>query len=276
MVSVLKIFNLRMVNTAPWEELEMSSLLDYLVDNIARIQRVAASNFQEIEASSRTIIDQILVAALDEQDPVRQATTAGQADYPQPLKLHFETQLQRKVMHEDKKYLLSGYADWTFSYTTGRRPQPLANLLVIEAKRAYSADTAQPQLACYMGLVHASRKEAEKENAIVYGATTDGKYYRFCRIDNDGNWSTSDLYEWGRLEHTEKIWSIFRSLIKIAQLSSPSSSPVKNPNQKEEVRGAFHSPTRTRIWNYQLSQLELIEVEEDDDEYEVWDLTLKK
>ena len=44
----------------------------------------------------------------------------------------------------------------------------------MEAKRWGTTDLALPQLAAYMGIVHATRKEESKENSVVYGAASYG------------------------------------------------------------------------------------------------------
>ena len=116
-----------------------------------------------------------------------------------------------------------------------------------------------------MGVVHAYRKDNQKQNSVIYGAASDGHSFRFCRIDNEGKWSQSRLLEW---ENGEKgrIYSVFRSLIRIAALSSPSTSPIKNPQQREKVLASFGSPQRTSKFDYALSALKLVE---EDDETEI-------
>ena len=128
-----------------------------------------------------------------------------------------------------------------------------------------STDTCLGQLTAYMGVVHANRKDERKENSVIYGAASDGLSFRFCRIDNEGNWSQSRLMEW-EMEDKSKIYSVFRSLIRIAALSSPSTSPIKIPQQREKVLASFGGPERTRRFDYDLSALEILE---EDDETEI-------
>ena len=118
-----------------------------------------------------------------------------------------------------------------------------------------------------MGVVHACRKDEQKQNSVIYGAASDGLSFRFCRIDNEGNWSQSRLLEWDDGDKGS-IYSVFRSLIRIAALSSPSTSPIKNPQQREKVLASFCSPQRTRKFDIDLSAFEFLE---EDDETEIID-----
>ncbi len=63
-----------------------------------------------------------------------------------------------------------------------------------------------------------------------------------------------------------RIYSVFRSLIRIAALSSPSTSPIKNLQQREKALAAFDSSERARKFQDDLSALEILE---EDDETEI-------
>lgn len=63
-----------------------------------------------------------------------------------------------------------------------------------------------------------------------------------------------------------KIYSVFRSLIRIAALSCPTTSPIKNPRKRERVLASFGSPQRSRKFDFALGSLELKEM---DDEIEM-------
>jgi hypothetical protein len=140
------------------------------------------------------------------------------------------------------------------------------NLLIVEAKPPYYTDVALPQLACYMGIVHASRKAQSKENCIVYGAASDGSNFRFCQIDNDGVFNRSALLEWDW--NKNEIYSIIRSLLRAAALSSPSTTPIKDPLHRKIVLASFGSPERTRRFDYDFGELRTYdesEIEEGDE-----------
>lgn len=219
------------------------------------------------EAFSRTVLDQILISALYEENNTQttQHRASSQPEDPAVLELQHETQIQRLVTYGGKTRLLSGYADYTVWYESQGRSNLAINLIIIEAKKFNLTDSCLGQLTAYMGVVHAYRKDEQKQNAVIYGAASDGLSFRFCRIDNEGNWSQSRLLEWEDGDK-DRIYSVFRSLIRIAALSSPSTSPIKNPQQREKVLASFGSPQRTSKFDFDLSALEVLE---EDDETEI-------
>lgn len=191
-----------------------------------------------------------------------QPQSSSRTDDPAILELQHETQLQRQITFQGEKRLLSGFADYTVWYDSEKKTNFATNLIIIEAKKVGSTDTCLGQLTAYMGLVHAYRKDERKQNSVVYGAASDGLTFRFCRIDNNSNWSQSRLMEWD-MGDKGKIYSVFRSLIRIAALSSPSTSPIKNPRQRETVLASFGCPQRNRKFDYALNSLELKEVDDE-------------
>lgn len=171
-------------------------------------------------------------------------------------------QLSRLVTHEGETKLLCGFADYSVWYDSSKKKTLATNLLIVEAKRRYGTDTALPQLASYMGIIHTTRKEESKENCVVYGASSDGIAFRFCRIGNDGVFVQSDLLEWPR--HKGQIYAIMRSLIRAAALSSPSTTPIKDPMQRKLILESFRSPERAEKFDYSLGSLEVFYEDEED------------
>ena len=157
--------------------------------------------------------------------------------------------------------LLSGFADYTVWYESPTKSKLATNLIIVEAKKLNFTDTCLAQLTAYIGVLHARRKDEKKQNCVIYGVATDGLTFRFVRIDNEGNWSESRLLEWDRGDKG-KIYTIFRSLIRIAALSSPSTVPIKEPQQRRKILACFGSPERTRKFDYALSRLVLLEDDE--------------
>lgn len=100
------------------------------------------------------------------------------------------------------------------------------------------------------------RKDERRQNSVIYGAASDSLTFRFCRIDNEGNWSQRRLMEWEKWDKG-RIYSLFRSSIRIAALSSPSTSPIKNLEHREKVLAPFANSERIRKFEYALSSLEL-------------------
>jgi hypothetical protein len=198
--------------------------------------------------------------------------TSTQED-PAKLELLHEMPLSRLVTHQGETKLLTGFADYSVWYDSAKKKTLATNLLILEAKRRYQTDAALPQLAAYMGIVYTTRKEESKQNCVVYGASSDGRAFRFCRIDNDGVFVQSGQLEWRTVVEREKIYSIMRSLLRAAALSSPSTTPIKNPMQREIVLVSFGSLQRSREFDYGFGKLEVFyEDEVDKEEYEIVDL----
>lgn len=258
------------VTNVSWAEINELPVPQYLLDNIARILAVTSDNQPYNEAFSRTIIDQIIISALYDENLTQdtQKQSSLHTGDPTILELQYEAQLQRQVTFRGEQRLLSGFADYTIWYDSEKNTKFATNLIIIEAKKVGATDSCLGQLTAYMGIVHACRKEEGKQNCNVYGASSDGKTFRFCRIDNNGNWNQSRLLEWAMGDQS-KIYSAFRSLIKVAALSSPSTSPIKNPGQRESVLVSFGSPKSNRKFAYALSSLELME---EDSETEIIDI----
>ena len=191
-----------------------------------------------------------------------QHRASSQLEDPAILELQHETQFQRQIVYQGETRLLKGYADYTVWYDSRNKSSLATNLIIIEAKKIGFTDTCLGQLTAYMGIVHAKRKDEQKQNSVIYGAASDGLSFRFCRIDNEGNWSRSRLMEW-QMEDKDRIYSVFRSLIRIAALSSPSTSPINNPQQREKVLASFGSPERTRRFDYKLSALDILVEDEE-------------
>jgi hypothetical protein len=203
------------------------------------------------------------MSALYEENQSGTAEKSAEVEDPAVLEFRHETQLQRTVIYGGEPRLLSGYADYTIWYEPAQKSNIATNLIIVEAEKRDSTDTCMGQLASYMGLVHATRKDQGKQNCVIYGAASDGCSFRFCRIDNEGNWSRSRLLEWAT-EDTPLVYSIFRSLIRIAALSCPSTSPIKNVQQRaRRVLASFGGPEWTRKFHFDLNNLRLLEEDED-------------
>jgi hypothetical protein len=258
---------LRQVKNVLWDVINEIAVPQYLSDNIDRILAVTSETHQTNEAFSRTMIDQVLVSAIYEEmhAQVAQQRASSRSEDPAVLELQHEMQFQRQVTYRGETRLLSGYADYTVWYESHKRFTLATNLIIIEAKKNNSTDSCLGQLTACMGVVHAYRKDEQKQNSVIYGTASDGLSFRFCRIDNEGNWSQSRLMEW-EMGDKDRIYSVFRSLIRIAALSSPSTSTIENLQQREKALAAFGSPERARKFHYDLSALEILD---EDDETEI-------
>lgn len=134
------------------------------------------------EAFSRTILNQIIVFALYEKKrftiqssssssenqiiPKHHAEIFQQSSSssgPTVLKLLYETFLQRPIAFKEELRLLSDYADYTVWYEAQRKQYLSTNLIIIETKKRDRTDTCLGQLAAYMGIIHAGKKENKKK-----------------------------------------------------------------------------------------------------------------
>lgn len=265
-------FGLHVEKGVLWDRVAEIPAPKYLVDNVERVMKITCASNQSNEAFSRTVIDQIMISAVYEESfsqssPHASSNLKGQA----VLGLQHETRMQKEVLFKGERRLLSGAADYTVSYEPENTSSLPTNLIIVEAKRTGSTDFCLGQLTAYMGIVHSCRKDEKKENCIVYGAASDGSTFRFCRINNDSGWTRSRMLDWDECDR-DQIYTIFRSLIKIAAMSSPSTSPVKDPENKGKVLASFGSPVRARHFDYGLTEdydLPLLKIVEEDDDTEI-------
>lgn len=225
------------------------------------------------EAFSRMVLDHILIYSLYEegqrsnQEPqeTQNPTITFRAhpstsdtsiqEEPAKLELLHEMPFSKLVIHEGETKLLTGFADNSVWYDSAKKKTLATNFLIVEAKRWGTTDLALLQLAAYMGIVHATRKEESKENSVVYGAASDGGIFRFCRIDNNGLFAHSRLLEWE--EDADQIYSIMRFLLRAAALSSPSTTPIRDPMQRKIVLESFSNPHHSRTFDDGLSKLKV-------------------
>jgi hypothetical protein len=267
-------------------DIQVLPIPQYLEENIARIYSVTNGGSQKNnKAFSRTILDQILICSLYEeghrsdQQP-KQVKDKGPSNIshahpstsdtntqedPAKLELLHEMALSRLVTHQGETKLLTGFADYSVWYDSAKKKTLATNLVIIEAKRQYYTDVALPQLAAYMGIVYTTRKEESKENCVVYGASSDGRDFRFCRINNDGVFVKSRLLEWGSGDK-DQIYSIVRSLLRAAALLSRSTTPIKDPMRRKMVLASFGSPQHSQKFDYGFGKLEIFDEDEVDEE----------
>ncbi|KAI9785973.1 MAG: hypothetical protein M1839_008239 [Geoglossum umbratile] len=147
------------------------------------------------------------------------------------LSLRFETELKCPVTYKNEHRLLSGFVDYSLWYSDENGTS--TNLLIVETKKLGTSETAIGQLLAYMAVVHRTRKAEGKQNAVIYGMTTDNNLFRFFRLDNDSKVSRSKILEW-KLGEDELICAYIRYIIRAAMASSPSTSPLK-PEKAEEI-----------------------------------------
>lgn len=253
----------------------------HLEAGIARIHAVTNGG-SENEAFSRTILDQILISSLyeeskqfkDDEDTSNPShahpsstsdtntqDTTRQED-PAELELLHEMPFSKLVTYEGQTRLLTRSADYSIWYDNASKKTLATNPLFVEAKRRYQTDASLPQLVAYMGIVHATRTEESKQNCVVYGIASDGRDFRFCRINNDGGFVSTRLLQW--VWDKDKIYSIMRSLIRAAALSSPSTTPIKDPMRRKIILASFGSPQHSQKIDFGLEEFEVFEADDEE------------
>ena len=144
----------------------------------------------------------------------------------QSMNVFFEAEVRQTLKYDDKWFTISGYADYVVGYKTSS--SVVGTLIVVEAKRRYKTAEAYPQLLCYMAMINRVRKQEGKDSSVVYGVATDGFDYKFWRLDSSSVVTNSALYEWHKPSDRQRIYSTFRSIIRAAMLSTPTTSPIKS------------------------------------------------
>lgn len=148
---------MRQVKDVLWTGINEIPVPDYLSDNIDRILTVTSEDYLTNEAFFWIIIDQILISAVYEKNHTQttQQSAPSQSEDHAVLELQHETQFQRQVTYERKTRLLSEYADYN----------PATNLIIIGVKKINSVNTCLDPLTAYMGVMHAYRKDEQKEDS---------------------------------------------------------------------------------------------------------------
>ena len=129
------------------------------------------------------------------------------------------------IEHGDAMQLLMSIADASLWYNSND-PGPLgAHLFVARADRfsSDSMDRALSRLAVCMGIAH--MQQEYRGRAAVHGVVTNGKTFRFARIDGQGWWMLSRPKEWNGGDKAG-IYTFFRLLVREAvKIGSVSGRP---------------------------------------------------
>lgn len=74
-----------------WDDVVHIKIPEYLISSIERIVAVTSSSHAINEAFTRTIIDQILISAVYDENTGKQGSSLETAEEPAILELHHET-----------------------------------------------------------------------------------------------------------------------------------------------------------------------------------------
>ncbi|KAI9843077.1 MAG: hypothetical protein M1837_006622 [Sclerophora amabilis] len=250
-----------------------------LLRQIQQQVEFVVSGATENEAYARCLLNNVLVCCVAEEKRFAQrqrplstnlATTSeisSRPSTPEPspaeLILQFETELSYPVTYKGKQRTINGRADFSLWYD--KNATLGTNLVVVEAKRRHQSDSGLGQLVAYMGIIHEIRKDEKRDNAVVYGISTDGVDFRFHRIDNNGTYSKSTLLEWDYSEsHVNQITSYLRYIVRAAISSSPSTTPIKPGTKRDVSLEIFKDVKKAAKFDFDIG---LVEIDEDMGDY---------
>jgi hypothetical protein len=226
----------------------------WVLESMDRVRDVTVQRTTTYEAFSRMMIDQVVVAALYEQSRREEINESKSNSIPPAaLRLVLEERLEKVVRLDGKDVTINGIADYAIFYDDPANDKYAIGLIAMEAKRRNCAGSALPQLIAYMGIVHSARKESGKENCVVWGFASDGFDYIFCRIDNESFFSQTKVIAFDE-EDRDLVYGLLCSIVKAAALSSPTTSPEKNPEIRNKVLATLGSPERRHKFDYGVGE----------------------
>ena len=220
------------------------------------------------EATSRIAVDIMLIACKlhimclhpTHFSPKKQKL-AVRPDTPQDMeareivKIYPEVELAVEVVEPgtNEKVRVTGRADWGFGYS-GRNGAAHGTFLVaMEAKRRDLFSTAERQLLTYLAILRETRIRAGKVNAVTQGFYTDGYRYCFMAINADGNVESSPPYDVMNPEGGRTVFNFIVSILESAIKSSPTVTPTKASEQRENEIGDFGGEVWSKVYVPYLS-----------------------
>ncbi|MCJ1350633.1 MAG: hypothetical protein MMC33_000614 [Icmadophila ericetorum] len=172
------------------------------------------------EAIARVVIRQILISSISEENDAAlksfRAVEGIEAD-PKDTAAPFDTALCAPVMHDGEEKILGGYLDYTLFYKHTARTTELTTL---------SANLVV--------------MEAKWKNSTDTATAQIVSYME---------------WEGGEDSDSGEIYFIMRQVIRTAKLSSPSTSPIKNPNHREVVLSTFGREDQAKSFDFYLNNL---------------------
>ena len=150
------------------------------------------------------------------------------------INMKTESDLSVTVEHpvSSDRVCFSGRVDYTWGYSYPGDPKDYF-LVAVEAKKRSQFSTAESQLLTYLAILHEKRKRAEKKNSLVQGFYSDGSRFAFLAIKDDGTIEASRIYQALNIDDRDKIFSFITTILDAAVRSSPTVTPVKDPEQRD-------------------------------------------
>ncbi|KAI9009410.1 hypothetical protein BC832DRAFT_363496 [Gaertneriomyces semiglobifer] len=226
----------------------------------------------EKEALTRSLVDGYILEAAEvaEKEGLRSS-------------LVFFGELSIRQHNPETQATLSGSMDNVFAYADGQEEYVHNIFLIGVAKNQYEPFGGRRvlQLFGYMAMVFRARQRAKKTNPGVFGFITNGAFWIFARIDNDGSIWQSAVFsdEATVLRHLSFV-------LIAATAASPSTTPygcVENLSESSlseafDSLPGFEATTRTttesrldaEVENFFLETAGNVEESEDDDTSPTW------
>ena len=107
-------------------------------------------------------------------------------------------------------------------------------LLSVEAKSQDGAESALPQLVVYLGCLRQARKARGRSDCSVYGVASDGFFFTFVMITNEGVLRTSRRFNIRQGDLKTVMGCMVFILRKTADMT-PTATPEKIKGQKSSV-----------------------------------------
>lgn len=147
----------------------------------------------------------------------------------------------------NKKFLVSGRADWTVGYSS--KDEDDAFLVALEAKQGSEFGSGESQLIAYLAILRENRRKAGRTNIITQGLYSDGSRFEFIDINDDGailQSPTCDIR--ARAEGgLSMVFSFIVAMLETALKSTPTATPTKPGRQQNKEIQDFDNEGWSKI-----------------------------
>ena len=142
-----------------------------------------------------------------------------------PVKLYPESTISVLVPDRfapNKKFLVTGRADWAFGYSS--KDEDGALLVALGAKQRSEYSYGESQLNAYLAILREKRRKAGRTNIITQGFYSDSECFAFIYIDNDGCILYSPTWDTRGNGGLNMIYSFIVAMLENALKSTPTAT----------------------------------------------------
>ena len=147
----------------------------------------------------------------------------------------------------NKKFLVTGRADWAFGYSS--KDEDGALLVALGAKQRSEYSYGESQLNAYLAILREKRRKAGRTNIITQGFYTDGERFAFIYIDNDGCIRDSQTWDTRSNGGLNMVYSFIVTMLENALKSTPTATPTKPGKQQDKEIQDFDKEVWPKICN---------------------------